>query len=242
MKAINIVIFGYGKMGKAIEEIALKRGNKIGLIIDINNVDSITTDDLKAFDVAIDFSIPSSVISNIYKCFEANLPIVVGTTGWNDSKTEIENYCTKNKKTMFHSSNYSIGVNIFAEVNKKLATMMKSYSQYEISMQEIHHIHKLDQPSGTAISLAEQIIERVGSKNTWVNEPAKKNNELFIESIREGEVPGTHIIKYESEVDMIEIKHEAFNRHGLALGAVIAAEWLHGKTGVFGMSQLLNIL
>jgi 4-hydroxy-tetrahydrodipicolinate reductase len=235
---MNIALFGYGKMGKEIEAIALKRGHYVVLKIDKDNVETITDADLKKADVIIEFSTPHTVLENIKRCINAQVPIVVGTTGWYDSFEAIKKLCAENNGSLFHATNFSLGVNLFFKVNTYLAELMNKYNDYEVSMEEIHHIHKLDKPSGTAITLAEQIISKIDKKKKWSIEKSDPEN-LFIHDIREGEVPGTHIIKYQSEVDDIEIMHKAHNRKGFALGAVIAAEFLNGKKGIYTMSDII---
>jgi len=237
---MNIALFGYGKMGKEIEKIALSRGNKIVLIVDVNNADTFTIDELKKADAAIEFSTPETAIKNIYKCFEANVPVVVGTTGWLGKLDEVKKKCVENNQTLFYASNYSIGVNLFLKLNTFLAKLMNQHSEYNVSMEEIHHIHKLDAPSGTAITIAEQILQQIDSKKKWVNDPTDKAEELSIISKRIGEVPGTHTVTYASDIDEISITHLAHNRKGFAMGAVIAAEWVKGKKGIFGMNDLMG--
>jgi 4-hydroxy-tetrahydrodipicolinate reductase len=239
---MKIAILGYGKMGKEIEMIALNRDHTIVLKIDINNSSDLTIENLKNADVAIDFSIPSSAYDNIMKCFAANVPVVCGTTGWLDNFGDVLNYCNHNKKTFFYASNYSIGVNIFFKLNKYLAEMMNKFQNYNPTMTEIHHIHKLDAPSGTAITLAEGILDKIDRKKGWELNSESSSQNLKIDALREGEVPGTHIINYDSEVDYIEIKHLAKNRQGLALGALLAAEYIKDKTGYFSMENLMNEL
>ena len=235
---MKIALIGYGKMGKEIEAIAVKRGHEIVLKIDKDNVDKITLQDLKKADVAIEFSTPQTVLDNIYKCLNAQLPVVIGTTGWYDKFSEVIVECENTKGAIFHATNFSIGMNLFFKVNSYLAELMNGYSDYEVGMEEIHHIHKLDKPSGTAITLANQILSKIERKNKWsIND--KGNDVLHIEDKREGEVPGTHIIKYTSSIDDIEIMHKAHNRKGFALGAVLASEFLHGKTGVYSMNDLV---
>lgn len=238
---MKIALLGYGKMGKEIEQIALKRGHEIIAKVDVTNAASFSMDDLKKADAAIEFSMPDSAVSNIYKCFEANVPVVVGTTGWLKQLEEVKKNCADKKQGLFYASNFSIGVNVFFEVNKHLAKIMNNYTEYNVSMEEIHHIHKLDSPSGTGLSLANQILENVKRKKTWVEGDPKNESELQIIAKREGEVPGTHIVRYDSDVDQIEIKHTAHNRKGFALGAVLAAEFMKGKQGIYGMSDLLKI-
>lgn len=235
---MNIALIGYGKMGKEIEKIAVKRGHTIVLKVDVNNKDTVTAADLKKADVAIEFTTPHTVLENIKKCFDADLPIVVGTTGWYENFDKIKDEATRGNKTFFYATNFSLGVNLFFKVNKYLAELMNKYPEYEVSMEEIHHIHKLDKPSGTAITLAEQVIDKIDRKNKW-SITDKTADTLFIEDKREGEVPGTHIIKYQSAVDDIEIMHKAHNRQGFALGSVVAAEFLKGKKGVYTMSDVI---
>jgi len=235
---MKIALFGYGKMGKEIEQIALQRNHEIVLKIDESNVEKITTDDLKKADVGIEFSTPHSVIKNINTALSVQLPLVVGTTGWYDQLDEIKSLCIKNNGALFYASNFSLGVNLFFKVNSYLADLMNKYKDYEVSMEEIHHIHKLDKPSGTAITLANQILEKIDRKSSR-SITEKHADTLFIKDVREGEVPGTHIVRYQSPIDDIEILHKAHNRKGFALGAVIAAEFLQGKKGVFTMSDLI---
>lgn len=237
---MNIALIGYGKMGHEIEKIALDRGHKIVAIIDVNNVADFDSPTFKSADVAIEFSTPDSAINNYRKCFEANVPVVAGTTGWLDHMDEVKKACAEQGKTFFYASNYSLGVNIFFAMNKYLAKIMNNYSNYDVKMEEIHHIHKLDAPSGTAITLAEDLIKEVDRKERWNLEVEEKKTDVAIHCIREGEVPGIHEVIYESEVDVISIKHESKNRKGLALGAVIAAEFTNGKKGFLGMNDMLN--
>jgi 4-hydroxy-tetrahydrodipicolinate reductase len=235
---MNIALLGYGKMGKEIEAIALQRGHTIILKVDETNALTYTNEQLQQADVAIEFSTPHTVVSNIKKCFVANVPIVVGTTGWYDHFEEIEKECISKNGVLFHATNFSLGVNLFFKVNSYLAELMNKYENYAIEMEEIHHIHKLDKPSGTAITLANQIIDKINRKKSWSIDK-KKPDTLFIKDVREGEVPGTHIIKYSSEVDDIEIMHKAHNRKGFALGAVVAAEYIKDKKGIFTMTDLI---
>ncbi len=225
-------------MGKEIEAIALQRGHTIILKVDETNALTYTNEQLQQADVAIEFSTPHTVVSNIKKCFVANVPIVVGTTGWYDHFEEIEKECISKNGVLFHATNFSLGVNLFFKVNSYLAELMNKYENYAIEMEEIHHIHKLDKPSGTAITLANQIIDKINRKKSWSIDK-KKPDTLFIKDVREGEVPGTHIIKYSSEVDDIEIMHKAHNRKGFALGAVVAAEYIKDKKGIFTMTDLI---
>ncbi len=236
---MNIALLGYGKMGKEIETIALQRGHTIVLKVGQSNASTFTTEDLKKADVAIEFSTPHTVLSNVKKCFEAQVPVVVGTTGWYDEFEMIEELCLQKNASLFHATNFSLGVNLFFKLNTYLAELMNKYDSYNVEMEEIHHIHKLDKPSGTAISLAKQIIEKTDRKKNW-SITDKSPETLFIKDVREGEVPGTHIIKYTSDVDDIEIMHKAHNRKGFALGAVLAAEYINGKKGIFTMKDLIN--
>lgn len=235
---MNIALIGYGKMGKEIETIALKRKHKIVLHVEKDNSDLVTEKDLKKADVAIEFTTPGTVVDNITRCIEAGLPVVVGTTGWYDHFAEIEHLCLQKKGGLFHATNFSVGVNLFFKVNKYLAELMNKYEEYDVNIEEIHHIHKLDKPSGTALSLASQIIESLDRKNKWSLEEKGKDI-LNIKDRREGEIPGTHIIKYHSDVDDIEIMHRANNRKGFAMGAVLAAEFLKGKTGIYTMDDII---
>ena len=238
---MKILLLGYGKMGKAIEKIALERGHTIvGKIVTQNraDMDQLQSNDV---DVAIEFSSPESAFDNITYCLKKGWPIVSGTTGWLERRTEIEKLCKETNGSFFYASNYSIGVNLFFRLNRQLARLMNGQG-YQATMTEIHHIHKLDAPSGTAITLAEGVIEETADLEGWILAPESEQNYLEIVSEREGEVPGTHIVRYDSEVDRIEISHTAHNRLGFALGAVISAEWLSGKEGVFGMNDLLKNL
>lgn len=235
---MKIALLGYGKMGKEIESIALQRNHSIVLKVDETNADTFSFEALQNADVAIEFSTPHTVINNINKCFDAQVPIIVGTTGWYDHFSEIEKNCADKKGALFYASNFSIGVNLFMKLNTFLAELMNHYTAYDVKMEEIHHIHKLDKPSGTAITLANQIIENLDRKTNW-SITKKENDTLYIEDKREGEIPGTHIIKYTSEVDDIEIMHKANNRKGFAIGAVLAAEFLKEKKGIFTMNDLL---
>jgi len=238
---MRILLLGYGKMGKTIEQIALKYKHIIVERIDISNREALKDINSSNTDVAIEFSQPDAVYDNLKFCIENQIPVVCGTTGWLEKKEEIEKYCLEKNSALFYSSNYSIGVNIFFQLNKILAKLMNDRPEYNISMVETHHIYKLDSPSGTAITLAEGVIKNNKNKTNWENDLTSDPKKLYIQSIREGEVPGIHLVKYESSVDLIEIKHEAFNRMGFAEGAVVAAQWLVNKKGVFGMDDLLNL-
>ncbi len=238
---MNIVLMGYGKMGKVIEKVAQSRGHNIVARIDVDNRQEFESLSASQIDAVIEFSHPSSAFQNVKSCLEKGVPVVCGTTGWLEQKPEIEALATQKGGAFFWSSNYSIGVNLFFELNKKLAQLMSPQKQYSVSTTEIHHTEKKDSPSGTAITLAEGIIQNNINKNKWINNEIPTDNEVAIWSAREGKVPGTHIVKYISEIDQIEISHIAHGREGFALGAVIAAEWIVGKKGVFGMKELLEI-
>ena len=233
---MKIALLGYGKMGKEIEKVALQRGHNIVIKADINSVY-----DINEADVAIDFSVPSAAFNNISNCLNHKIPVVSGTTGWLDDYEKAIKLCEEKKGAFIYASNFSLGVNIFFELNKTLAKMMDQLKQYKVSIEEIHHTQKLDAPSGTAITLAKGIIEYSGYTSWKLIEEKTSEYELPITAKRIENVPGTHTVSYESEVDSIEIKHTARSRQGFALGAVIAAEWLQGKTGVFDMKDVLNI-
>jgi len=244
---MKIALLGYGKMGQIIERIAIERGHEIVLKISVDNTDDFTVSTLKEADVAIDFSTPNAAVDNIYKCFEAGVPVVVGTTGWYGKLQEIKNDCLSSNNTLLYGSNFSVGVNLFFHLNKVLAKLMNNYPAYEVQVEEIHHTQKLDAPSGTAMTIAEDIITELDRKSEWLNEVVGtpipdviKNEELLIESHRIENVPGTHTVVYSSEVDDIEIKHTAHNRSGFALGAVIAAEWLEKKQGFYNITDIFN--
>lgn len=237
---MKILLMGYGKMGKVIERFALERGHSISAKIDIDNqadFEQLTKNDV---DIAIEFSHPSSAFKNTKKCIEKGFPIVVGTTGWLEQKPEIEKLTIKKNGTFLYASNYSIGVNLFFELNKKLAQLMKPYPFYEVNTREVHHTEKKDSPSGTAITLAEGLIGNLEGKDKWVNNEIAQANEIPIWSEREGKVPGTHIVRYISEVDEVEIAHRATSREGFALGAVVAAEWAVKQKGVLRLSDLFS--
>lgn len=237
---MKIALFGYGKMGKEIEKIARERNNEIALIVDAHNSTSFSVSDLKKCDVAIEFSTPETAVSNIYACFDANLPVVVGTTGWLKNWDEVSQRCREKDNGLFWASNFSVGVNLFFKLNETLAKMMHSHAEYRVSMEETHHVHKKDAPSGTGITLAEGVLRNNTRLKKWVNAETDAPEALPLISKRLDEVAGTHSVKYTSEVDYIEIVHVAHNRKGFALGAVLAAEWLKDKKGIFGMNDLLN--
>lgn len=237
---MKIAILGYGKMGREIEKIALSRGNDVVLTVGEDNLNDLTKENLSEADVAIEFSTPHTAYDNIQLCFEAGVPIVVGTTGWLD---KIDNCIqqTESGKGLFYASNFSVGVNVFFEINKKLAALMAPYNDYKVEMEEVHHTEKLDSPSGTAITLAEGVIDNLPKVTSWVNDKTISENEVGILSKRIENVPGTHIVTYENDIDEIYIKHTAHNRKGFALGAVLAAEFMKDKSGFFGMPDLLGL-
>ena len=240
---MKIALIGYGKMGKTIEQIALAKGHEIVARIDYN--DELTKKILNNADVAIEFTQPASAPDNLLKCFDAGVPVVCGTTGWLSDYENIVAQCTEKNGAFFYASNYSLGVNIFSEISKRLAHIMNDYTQYDVCMTEIHHTQKLDAPSGTAITLADGILKNLERKRQWVSDYGLKisdikPDDLIIESKRIDPAPGTHIVQYISEVDTIEISHTAHSRIGFAVGALTAAEWIAGKKGVFGMKDLLG--
>lgn len=237
---MKILILGYGKMGKAIEEIAEERGHSIPHKININNIQALKFINPDEVDVAIEFSEPDAAFENLSYCMENNIPVVSGTTGWLDRKDKIEKLCDEKNGTFFYASNFSLGVNLFFKLNDILAQMMKQHQNYNTEITEIHHTEKLDAPSGTAITLAEGLIKNLPSKTEWINEPSDVENVLPIISKREANYPGTHIIKYTSDVDEIEIKHTAKSRTGFALGAVLVAEWILDKKGVLSMKDFMK--
>ncbi len=231
---MKLALLGYGKMGQVIERIAVERGHEIVL----KKTSSSTFEGLKEADVAIDFSVPDAAIKNISECLNSGVPVVSGTTGWLENYEKMVTLCNEKKGAFIYSSNFSLGVNLFFELNDYLAKMMSKFNQYQVSMEEIHHTHKLDKPSGTAISLANGIINHTKHKN-WSIENSKPDD-LFIDVKRIDAVPGTHSVFYTSNVDTIEIKHTAHSRDGFAIGSIIAAEWIIGKKGVFTMKDVLD--
>ena len=233
---MKIALLGYGKMGKVIESIALNRGHEVTLKIDKHSRDY----DIKSVDVAINFSTPDSAVDNIREALENNIPVISGTTGWLSELETIETLCEEKKGAFIYASNFSLGVNIFFELNKNLAKMMQTLSDYKVDLEEIHHTQKQDAPSGTAITLAEGVLENSNYK-AWELAPSKEFNNLEITAIRKGDVPGTHSVNYNSNIDSISLTHTAHNRYGFGLGAVVAAEWIIGKTGIYTMNDVLNI-
>lgn len=246
---MKIALLGYGKMGRIIEKIATDRKHEIVLKINRNNIDDLTAENLKLADVAIEFSTPHTVLDNIEHCLNAGVPIIVGTTGWYNNLPELKEKYERSTTAMMYASNFSVGVNIFFHINKVLAKLMNNYPYYDIQVEEIHHTQKLDAPSGTAITIAEGIIENLDSKKGWVNvfntdgeenEENIKSDQLLIESFRIDSVPGTHTVIYDSEIDSIEFKHTAHNRNGFALGAVLAAEWIRDKKGFYSVEAMFD--
>jgi len=247
---MKIALLGYGKMGRIIEKIAIDRKHEIVLKIDYDNLHELTAENLQKADAAIEFSTPATVLGNIGHCFKAGVPVVVGTTGWYDEIQQVKQQCEQGNNSLIYASNFSVGVNIFFHVNRVLAKLMNNYPYYEVQVEEMHHTQKLDAPSGTAITIAEGIIENLDAKKEWVNALTTdgedtagdniKNDQLLIESFRIDSVPGTHTVIYDSEVDSIEFKHSAHSRNGFALGAVMAAEWIQDKKGFHSVQDMFD--
>lgn len=239
---MKIALLGYGKMGHAIEEIAVQRGHDIVCKVGIENLEDRTAENIRKADVVIEFSSPASAFENVMLCLENNVPVVCGSTGWLEKYEQAKTYCEENGRGLLYASNFSVGVNIFFALNKKLAELIAPHREYKVDIKEIHHTQKLDAPSGTAITLAEQIMEKLQYKEKWINNPSDKENELVIISERIDPAPGTHIVNYHSDIDDICIIHTAHSRKGFATGAVIAAEFLaKNKTGVYAMKDVLGI-
>ena len=237
---MKVAIIGYGKMGHEIEQVLLQRGHSVALIIDQDNAHDLCAEKLAEVDVAIEFTTPTTAYSNVRTCIECGTPVVSGTTGWHDKLEELQALCREKDSTMIWSSNYSLGVNITFRLNRYLAELMNRFDAYNVAIEEIHHTQKKDAPSGTAISLANDILTRVERKSEWVNEPTNDEKALEITSLREGMVPGTHTVTYESADDRIEIKHTLFSRRALALGAVVAAEFIATRKGVFTIDDMFE--
>jgi len=235
---MKVALIGYGKMGKTIEKILLDRKHEVVARFDSKGI---REEELKQADVAIEFTRPEAAFGNIASCLKNNIPVVIGTTGWLHQYDEAVQLCKAHNSALLYASNFSLGVNIFFEINQRLAAAMEAFEQYEVSVEEIHHTQKLDAPSGTAITLAEQIEENISRKQGWTMNDQHGKEQIHIEAKRIPDVNGTHIITYQSEIDTIQIKHEAHNRQGFALGAVMAAEFLHGKTGIYQMKDVLNL-
>lgn len=237
---MNIALIGYGRMGHEIEETALKRGHRIPLIIDIDNMVDLNAGNLKGIDAVIEFSSPEAAFRNISLCLNAKVPVVSGTTGWLKDYASAAGLCRKNGTSFIHASNFSIGVNLLFRLNSELARYMDNYEDYKVSIEEIHHTKKLDAPSGTAVTLAEGISKRHSRYDGWCNDEQIADGKIPVTSVREGLVPGTHTVAWDSEIDTLSIRHEAKNRKGFALGAVVAAEYIHTRQGVFTMSDVLG--
>ena len=237
---MKIALVGYGKMGKEIEQILIARGHTISLIIDVNNTADLDADHLRDIDVAIEFTTPQTAYGNIVKCIEAGVPVVCGTTAWLDKLPEVEQLCKTKQGAFFYASNYSIGVHIFFAINRYLAELINRFGEYDVTIEETHHTQKKDAPSGTAVTLAEGILSNLGRKRKWVCGTTTVPEELEIAAIRRSIVPGTHTVTYESDVDSITMTHTAKSRRGFALGAVLAAEFLRGKKGVYSMEDLMR--
>ena len=238
---MKIAMLGYGKMGKAIEQLAVAQGHKYILKLTRQNMDQYADADLKEADVAIEFSQPAAAVRNIRRCIDLQIPVVSGTTGWMEQYDEIVDYCNQKKGGLFYASNFSVGVYLFGLINTKLAELMNRQAAYDVALTEIHHTQKLDAPSGTAITLAQQILEKLDRKNTWENNENKNSDVLSIFSERIDKVPGTHRIEWKSSEDTIRLEHIAHSRQGFAKGALTAAEWMVGKQGVYGMKDLLGM-
>lgn len=241
MKKMKIALIGYGKMGKAIEEVALERGHEIVLKIDLDNQNDFTKENIAEADVAIEFTGPHTAFNNITKLLLYGVPVVSGSTGWLNTLDEVEKLCAAENGSMLYASNFSVGVNLFFELNKKLAAMMHSHKEYNVTLEEIHHTAKKDAPSGTAITLAEGVLASYTEKSKWVNDVTPANDELLIVSKRIDPAPGTHIIHYTSPIDDITITHTAHSRKGFAGGAVLAAEYIYNKKGIFNMKDVLGL-
>ncbi|GDX43840.1 4-hydroxy-tetrahydrodipicolinate reductase [Bacteroidota bacterium] len=237
---MNIALIGYGKMGKTIEQVAVERGHLVKLKIDLHNLDDFNQKNFENIDAAIEFTGPHTACNNIIKCIELGKPIVSGSTGWLNRLTDVESACNDKQGSFIYASNFSVGVNIFFEVNKKLAELMKGKDQYDVAIKEIHHTQKKDAPSGTAITLAEHILSNNTSKSSWVNDTPTSKNQLFIKSERIDPYPGLHEVTYSSSIDEIKIIHNAHSRDGFALGAVLAAEYIAERKGIFTMKDVLG--
>ena len=237
---MKIALIGYGKLGKTIENLGLNQGHSFPLIIDLNNSQDLNPQNVKGIDVAIEFSAPLAAPGNIIKCLELGIPVVSGTTGWNKRFEEINQFCLSRNGAFFYASNFSIGVNILFAMNRQLARIMDKFPQYKVSMEEVHHIHKLDAPSGTGITLAEGLLEELGNSKRWTLEESKDPADIPISAIREGEVKGKHTVSYESNLDSISLSHNAKSREAFAEGALLAAEFISKRKGIFGMKNLLD--
>ena len=240
---MNVALVGYGKMGKEIEAILVERGHKVALIIDMDNASDLNSSNLKEkmIDVAIEFSAPNAAFNNVVKCIEGGVPVVCGTTAWLDKLEDVEELCESKSGAFFYASNYSIGVNLMFKLNENLAKLMNNFPQYDVTVEEVHHTQKKDAPSGTAITIAEGIIENLDRKENWVGKTTTTPNELEVLAVRRSIVPGIHTVTYECDADSITLTHNARSRKGFAFGAVLAAEFIKGKSGSFSMDDLLNL-
>jgi 4-hydroxy-tetrahydrodipicolinate reductase len=237
---MNIAFIGYGRMGHIIEEIAVARGHRIGITIDVGNFYDLNSDKFKAIDVAIEFSSPEAALENVSSCLKLGVPVVSGTTGWIKDIGKVLEICKSGNTAFIHSANFSIGVNLLFHLNSELAKQMNRYREYEVSIEEIHHTKKLDAPSGTALTLAEDIRRQHSEYDGWCFDNERSENKIPIKPVREGMVPGTHTVTWDSDIDTITLRHEAKNRRGFAMGAVIAAEFIKGRTGIFTMKEVLG--
>ena len=238
---MKIALIGYGKMGKTIEKLGLEQGHKFPLKIDLNNAGDLNSENVAGIDVAIEFSAPAAAPANVLRCIELGLPVVSGTTGWNSRIEEVNLSCKSQNGAFFYASNFSIGVNILFAMNRQLAKIMNKFPQYQASMEEVHHIHKLDAPSGTAITLLDGIIEQHEGSKKWSLEKSEDPSEIHIDALREGEVKGKHTVRYESPLDSISLSHDAKSRKAFVEGVLLAATFISDKKGVFGMSDLLEL-
>lgn len=238
---MKIALIGYGKMGKTIEKLALEKKDEIVVKIDDTTLDQFTEENLKRADVAIEFSTPEVAFNNISKCINSGIPVVSGTTGWLHRYSEIEHLCKQKNGGFFYASNYSLGVNIFFKVNEYLAKIMNNFPEFDVAIDETHHIHKLDAPSGTAITIAEGILKNIVRKTAWEKESTDNSSKIAVKSHRIGEHPGEHVVKYNSPIETVEILHTSKSREGLAMGALMAARYMQNKVGIFGMDDLLSI-
>lgn len=239
-KIMNLALIGYGRMGHEIEAAALKRGHVLKLIIDINNLSDLNSDNLRGIDCVIEFTNPDAALENILTCLANKVPVVSGTTGWLGNYEKAAEACRQNRTAFIHSSNFSIGVNLLFKMNAELARLIGKYPEYRVSIEEIHHTKKLDAPSGTAITLSEGIVRNHPGYDGWALSGESNDSTIPVRAVREGNVPGTHIIEWDSEIDKITLSHEAKNRKGLALGAVVAAEFIHDREGVFTMNDVMG--
>lgn len=238
---MNVAIIGYGKMGHEIENVLIGRGHNVGLVIDANNANDLNADKMSGIDVAIEFSAPNAAFGNIIKCIECGIPVVCGTTAWLDKYSDVANLCNAKNGAFFYASNYSIGVNLFFKINTELALMMDQFNEYDVTLNEVHHTQKIDAPSGTAVTLAEGIISNIDRKKRWHLGTTTQADLLEVTAQRRSVVAGEHTVVWESDVDTITIQHNAKSRRGFAVGAVVAAEFLVGKKGVYGMNDLLGL-